>query len=279
MADEEEAGAQRSGDRSDCHSLWIGPRLPASARACLGSFLRHGHRVIVHSYAPIASLPAGVENRDAARILPESAIVRHHRTNSVSLFSNYFRYKLAERARGFWIDCDIYCLRPFDFPDELVFGWENETQINGAVLRLVPGSALHRDLVALFQEKSPQFQWFSTSQRIRARARSLYHRKPLITQLPWGAAGPRAITWLARKHGLQNKAQPVEVFYPVSYDDAGKLCLRDFDMAEAAGARTVAIHLWNQHLVDQKSAVEDGSFLARLACEAEGGPPAAVLRG
>jgi len=272
-------GDPRSGDKSDCHSLWIGADLPPTAQACLRSFLRHGHRVILHSYRPLASLPHGVERRDAAEVLPQRAIVRHHRSGSVSLFSNYFRYKLAERVRGFWIDCDVYCVRPFDFAWDTVFGWEDETQINGAVLRLVPGSPLQRDLVALFETPTARFPWFSPSQRLRARLRSLYYRKPQIALLPWGAAGPRALTWLVAKHGLHDQAQPTDVFYPVGYDGAANLRRAAFDVASATTERTVAVHLWNQLLTVEGKPAEPGSFLARLAAEAESGQPALDLTG
>lgn len=265
---------QRRGEPGDCHSLWIGSSIPPLARACLQSFLRHGHRVFLHSYAPIPTPPAGVEVLDASRIVPEEKIVRHHRSGSVSLFSNYFRYKLSDHYRGFWIDCDVYCLRHFDFADTLVLGWESDATVNGAVLRLEPGSALQRDAIALFESPRPSFPWFAWDQILRARLRSLLHRKPLICFLPWGAAGPRALTWLVAKHGLQDRVQPVPVFYPLPYSEARRLRERAFDPRPLFTRETVAMHLWNEQLAQGPQETEPGSFLDRLEREAAGGEAA-----
>jgi len=268
---------ERQGDPSDCHTLWIGDCLPPMARACLRSFLRHGHRTILHTYAPLEGVPAGVEVRDAARILPDSAIIRYHRSRSVAIFANYFRYKLALRDRGFWVDCDMYCVRPMDFADDPVFGFQDDRELNNAVLRLEPHSALLADLLALFEERRAAFPWLKRDQRLRASLRALYHRTPRIAHLPWGSTGPKALTWIARKHGLLAKAQPRAVFYPLIYLDYGELGSSRFDLASVIEPDTVAVHLWNQQLKQMRQGPEPGSFLARLADEARGGPPALAI--
>ena len=45
-----------------------------------------------------------MELRDAAEILPESRIIRH-KTGSVALFANWFRYELQRRGLGTWTMC------------------------------------------------------------------------------------------------------------------------------------------------------------------------------
>src|SRR5262245_13716406 len=61
----------------DCVTLWIGSRLGRVERACLRSFLRHGHAVRLYSYGPVEGVPEGVRLADAASILPREAIIRH----------------------------------------------------------------------------------------------------------------------------------------------------------------------------------------------------------
>ncbi|GAB5467155.1 MAG: hypothetical protein Kilf2KO_01850 [Rhodospirillales bacterium] len=268
---------KREGSPEDCHSLWIGERLPPLAQVCLKSFLRQGHRVLLHCFDPVAAVPEGVETRDAARILPRSAIVRNFRSKSPSLFSNYFRYKMMESLRGYWIDCDLYCVRPFDYPEDPVFGWQHDGMINGAVLRLEPGTPMHRDTLKIFEDRRPDLPWISRNQVRRARLRSLIYRKPMLSFAPWGVAGPNAITWLAKKHGEAEKAQTHTAFYPLDHESTRFLRSADFDLASVVTPETRAVHLWNELLYREEKPLEAGSFLDRLQQEAAGGPPALTV--
>lgn len=51
-------------------SLWIGGALGLIERLSLRSFVAHGHPVALYSYTEIGSVPPGVEQRDAAEVLP-----------------------------------------------------------------------------------------------------------------------------------------------------------------------------------------------------------------
>src|SRR5687768_2878830 len=86
---------------TQCVTLWIGPSLGAVERACLKSVLRQGHRLALYCYREPIGVPDGVELRDAAEILPEHRIIRH-KTGSVALFANWFRYELQRRSLGTW---------------------------------------------------------------------------------------------------------------------------------------------------------------------------------
>jgi len=263
--------------KHDCHALWIGPTLPPLVGACLRSFLRAGHRVVLHSYRTLSDVPKGIELADANLILPEGKIVRHHRSKSPSLFSNYFRYRLMCEREGYWIDCDLYCVRPFDFGGNPVFGWQDQTTINGAVLRLSPDSDMLRDCLALFESRDANFPWVEKRSIRRARFKSFFYRKPMISFLPWGSAGPNAITWLAKKHGDDASAQRREVFYPLGHKQADRLGRSDFDIESVLASDTRCIHLWNEMLRQFKTEPEPGSLLDRLRREADDGPPAIAL--
>ena len=58
------------------------------------------------------------------------------------------------KGLGTWVDLDLYFIRPIDFDDEYVFGWEHRTSINGAVLRLPANSDMVRELCEI-----PQVNW------------------------------------------------------------------------------------------------------------------------
>src|ERR1041385_3961243 len=101
-------------------SLWIGPRLSAMERACLASFLRHGHEVHLYTYNDVDGVPPGVIVRDGSEILPPERIFSYREHDTVSGFSNFFRYKLLSERGGWWVDTDVICLEPFTFDGDYV---------------------------------------------------------------------------------------------------------------------------------------------------------------
>src|ERR1051326_1117153 len=80
--------------------LWIGPRLSAMERASLASFVRHGHDVHLYTYGDVDGVPGGVTVRDGREILAAERIFRYREHDTVSGFSNYFRYKLLSERGG-----------------------------------------------------------------------------------------------------------------------------------------------------------------------------------
>lgn len=256
-----------------CNTLWIGDRLGPITAACLASFVRHGHRVRLYAYRPPADVPAGVELADAATVLPEQAIVRHRRSGSPALFSNRFRYTLLARDAGLWIDGDLYCVRPIDFPDAAVFGFEIPGSINTAVLRLAPDDPILARLEAIFTARTAVPPWVEIPlhRRTLLRAKQILGLRSDLGDLPWGVTGPRAVTWLLREAGRFDEAHPVDVFYPLHWDEIGRLFVADGDVEALVTPRTRTIHLWNNLLTRRAlTDAEKGSFLDRLVA---GTPP------
>lgn len=252
-----------------CNSLWIGPSLGRVERACLRSIIAQGHELTLWCYERPDGVPEGVAIADAAQIVPRSQIVVH-RGGSPSLFSNRFRYELQRRALGFWIDCDVYLVRPLDGLDGHVFGWAAPGHINTAVLRLPPDSPLIRPLLALFEEREVP-PWLAPRAKLAAWYRLKRSGRTGLSTMPWGSAGPLALTWLARREGLDRCALPAEVFYPRPWEDARWILEPGIELSAVAGPRTRAVHLWNELIKGFKAeAPPPGSFLARL--HAEGAP-------
>jgi Alpha 1,4-glycosyltransferase conserved region len=249
-----------------CNSLWIGARLGRLERACLRSVLARGHALRLWCYDPPEGVPEGVALADAATILPRERIVAHA-SGSVALFANHFRYRLQSLGLGLWIDADVYLLAPLaDLPDTL-FGRVDGAEINNAVLCLPPDSPLLPPLLALFEERTVP-PWLGRRAGIAARWRLLRTGRSRIDLMPWGSAGPHALTWLARRHGLAGAALPPEVFYPFHWRDAGWILDPARSLDEAVTARTRAVHLWNERIKAVKEGpAPAGSFLARLQAE------------
>lgn len=256
--------------RTCYNSLWIGPRLGVVERACLLSVLRQGHRLRLWCYAKPDGVPLGVEIADAATVLPAESIVRH-RNGSPSLFSNRFRYELQRRALGPWIDADVYLLRPI--PDRsYLFAYENEWKINPSVLRLPSDSPLIPPLLAIFEERTIP-PWISWRARHRARWRLIMTGRTGLSHMPWGSAGPMALTALARQHGLEALALPAALFHPVPWRQAAWLLEPDKKLEDVVVQETIGIHLWNERIKHIKEGpAPPGSFLARLQAESAAAP-------
>jgi Alpha 1,4-glycosyltransferase conserved region len=247
--------------------LWIGERLSPIERACMRSVLRQGHRLRLYTYGELAGVPEGVELADAAAILPAHEIVTHH-SGSVALFSDRFRFELQRRGLGPWLDADVYLLAPLMVaPGAHVFGWIEPNLIGAGILALPPGSPLLAPVLGLFE--APHVPgWLTPAERAKAHWRHWRQGTVELGKLPWGVAGPRALTALARRHGLLGEALPREAFYPYHWREAAWI----FDPARALDEfvtpATRAVHLYNFMIADRKhEAAAPGSFFARLQQE------------
>ncbi|HST37368.1 MAG TPA: hypothetical protein VLK25_12160 [Allosphingosinicella sp.] len=246
-----------------CNTLWIGPRLGRVERACLRSVLQQGHPVSLYCYERPEGVPEGVELCDAAAVLPQASIMRHQ-GGSVALFANWFRYELQCRKKGIWLDTDIYLLAPLPDDRPILFGWQEPGLIATAVLKLPTDTPLLPPLLSLFEEREIPF-WLQPDERLAAWLRRRLTGRTGLSRMPWGSAGPNAVTALAVRHGLVGEALPVESFYPIHHHDARWLLDPARSLDSMIAPTTIAIHLWNEVIKGFKDApAPSGSFLHRL---------------
>ena len=114
----------------------------------------------------------------------------------------------------------LYFLRPLDFRDDYVFGWEHETSIiNGAILRPPPDSAVVREHCGI-----PHLNWRPPFYGMRKSVQFYWRRLSQGDIRPenyrWGTFGPAVLTYLAKKHRVSNRARERAVFYPIPHGDA-----------------------------------------------------------
>ncbi len=199
--------------------LWIGPRLSAMEQTSIASFLRHGHEVHLYTYGGVDGVPLGTIIRDGREILPAERIFRYREHDSVSGFSNFFRYKLLLERGGWWVDTDLVCVKPFAFDGDYVFASEMS---RGAAV--VTSSAI----------KAPR------SSEAIAFAWEVCNAKDPAT-LRWGETGPALTQQLVERFGLHDAVQPPHVFCPIPFWEWRRLIDADApDLPEDA----VAVHLW-----------------------------------
>lgn len=250
------------------NSLWVGPKLGYLEQLCLRSALAAGHQFRLFSYAPdeLSGAPPGVEVRNAAEVMGEEKLLFSSESGFVALDSDFWRYRLLQKGMGLWVDMDVIFLRPLELQDGFLFGWQDSATINNAVLGAPMDSAFVADLVGLPQPNHCP-PWFGPKRRAQYMLRRLIRGDIGLADLPWGTYGPELVTYLVRKHGLEQFAQPSEVLYPIPWQQASIL----YDQARVARTylttNTRAIHMWHGRLGQLASrAPPAGSFIAEM-CE------------
>jgi Alpha 1,4-glycosyltransferase conserved region len=218
-------------DQPIIQSLWIGPldatrggpRLSVMEQLAIRSFLHHGHPFHLYTYGPVDQIPPGTTVRPAAEILPSSEITCYeaegYGRGNVSAFANEFRYKLLLDRGGWWTDLDSVCLRPLDFRDEHVLGYEREPDgrrhVATGLIKAPAGSSLI------------EYCWERCRQADRSR-------------LVWGVTGPRLMAEALERVPVPVRILEPAAFYPIDSWRVWQL-IRERQMPE----RSYAIHLWN----------------------------------
>jgi len=187
-----------------------------------------------------------------------------------ALFSNLFRYVGLQRGLGAWVDADVLMLRSIADIGDHIFGWEDDDHINGAILRLPADSPLLRRAIRNMRARVPIDPRWTWGAIVKQRALGCIGRQIPLGKLPWGVAGPAAITAYAKRYGIANLAQPLDVFYPIHWSKVASLLDPAADIEASITPQTRAVHLWNTGLRDRKDTPPPhGSYLARM-CERHG---------
>ncbi len=137
-------------DSDTVHMLWIGGELTNLERLSMSSFVANGHDVILHAYNGVKGVPPGVRIADANQILPWSSVFANTSQGigqgGYAGFSDWFRYELLKRHRGWWCDTDVICLSHFSFTRECVVASSRENDWGhlalGCAIRLHPDDPL-----------------------------------------------------------------------------------------------------------------------------------------
>jgi len=208
-------------------SFWFGENITQYQRLAMKSFVDFGHRYILYAYRKF-DVPAGVELRDAAELLPEARVFFYGDKagvgrGSVSGFSNLFRYHLLHRLGGWWVDADVVCLSEAVPAEDIFMGWEYEDLIGTAILKFPERHEFVRTLRDAAEEAG--------------------------TDLGWSETGPSLLTRLAREHDLLKLVVPQPQSYPLQSTNA----LHLFIPAHCETTREKIngkpfLHLWNEVL-------------------------------
>jgi len=253
------------------NSLWIGEQLGYVERLTMVSALSVGHPFTLYSYNPekLCNVPNGVDVRDANEVVPYETLGRYFEGGWAALGSDFFRYAMQAKGLGYWVDLDLYFIRPIDFHDDYVFGWEHETSIDGAVLRLPPDSGMVRELSDI-----SHVNWRPPFYGLR-KTFAFYWRRLTEGDLRpenyrWGTFGPTFLTYLAKKYRVLKLAKERSVFYPVRHRQAKLLCGPPEPVECQLTNETRTVHLWHSVLNwETRVSPPPGSYL-EAACRRHG---------
>jgi len=227
--------------------FWHGADLGPVHAACIRSFLHQGHPVILHCYSAPSDVPSGVQLFDASKLMPESDLIANSETGSVALGSNRYRYRLIEAGFGLYVDCDMYCLKPIPESD-YIFGREDSQRINNAVLKYPANSILSKSLILATKKEYYVPEWFSTKRKTLLRIRRSFGIPRSVCDMPWGVWGPNLLTHKINEIGLEQKAKPIDYFYPVHYTNTSLLYESGLTLSDLVTSRTFAVHLCHKTL-------------------------------
>lgn len=183
----------------------------------ISSFLDNGHEYHLYVYDDLPGVPPAAIIKDANEILPASAIFMYRDRPSYSGFSNFFRYKLLLERGGWWVDSDIVCLRPFDFPEDYIVSSQlsDRGQIpNVGAIKAPRGSEAIDYAWRVCQTKQP-------------------------SELMWGEIGPALMADVVDRYDLIEFVKPYYVFCPIEW----RMLLVPYLIGVPEDA--YAVHLWN----------------------------------
>lgn len=253
-------------------SFWHGD-LGWLGRLCIASFIEKGHRFDLYAYDDVGSVPAGCNLRDANEIIPRDEMFFYKGKRTPAVFADLFRLQLMRHAAGVWVDCDVYCVRPYRDLDAYVFGIEGRVGgkpggmpvVNNAVFRCPADCELLTALLATFEPGAipPGMPWF---RRIEVKLRRLLGEELPVQDMQFGATGPWPLNHHLRRLGLMGFASEKSVFYPMNYGNATQLLQPGATLAKWIRTDTLSAHFWHSALTDRGSGQlvlpEPGSFFA-----------------
>ncbi|MCL3881578.1 hypothetical protein [Marivita sp. GX14005] len=267
-------------------TLWIGGPLSWMEQLCLKSFVDAGQRITLFSYEDIPNVPGGVIRRDGREVIDTDDFIKYEQKNSYALFADWFRLHMIHRNPGMiWIDTDVYCHRPMSYDSDYVMGYElpGEHRVNNAVLGLPADSEMLLQMLA-FTEDRYSIAPFLPKKRQAEMRRMAAKGKPVhVSGQPWGVWGPMMVTHYVHALGLEDKVQPLNAFYPITFRERLRFLRRSEIVEGLLTPETTALHLWasNKRELGKRhdGLPPPGSYLDKLVKHHGISPVSAPLKG
>ncbi|MEP7239427.1 MAG: hypothetical protein ABI697_00950 [Devosia sp.] len=228
-------------------SFWHGD-LDWLGRLCIASYLDRGHPFELYCYESVGPVPKGCVLRDAESVMPRADMFFYKGNRTPAVFADLFRLKLMQQEAGIWVDCDCFCLQPYEGLGDYIFGIESHVDaVNNAVFRCPPQGKLLDALFTTFEPGSlpAGMPW---ARALEVRVRRLLGQEVPAHHMQFGSTGPWPLTHHLKRLGLFRLAQPKTVFYPLDYTTAPELLKPEIDIGQWTTPNSLSAHFWHSLL-------------------------------
>lgn len=229
------------------NSLWISSSMGQLQQLCLNSFIQKECTFNLYTYGEVQNVPEGVVIKNANEIIESSYIFKDNK-DSYATFSDWFRIKLLYEIGGWWVDCDVFCMKKFNFKNPYVFATEHVKhqnalgiQICNAILKMPRNSIIGKKILAKIEKRIDMGR---------------------LNEIYWTEIGANYITDVIL---LENEVASIykpDVFCPINYFDYKDLAAKKETLLSNL---TYGIHLWNAMWewadIEPFDRVEKGSLL------------------
>lgn len=261
------------GERDIIQSFWYGNKLSPLEQLCIRSFLHHGHPFHLYTYGNVEGVPEATVLQDANEIIKESEIFFYGPEagvgqGSVAVFANLFRYKLLASKGNWWVDTDVICLKPFEFPQDFVVGRSYGGTLTNGVMKSPQGSPLML-FMSEFAERpfTKALPWESPKSKIIRFLQGLKRQfRPGCVM--WGTTGPIGLNRAIEHFKPDGYWAPHTTFHPLKWDKAIQLfqSSEKWKLDDLAGS--YGVHLCNEVLrregIDKFSPFPPDSVVSQL---------------
>lgn len=215
-----------SSDNKVINGLWISPDgkpLSNLERLCIHSFCANGHDFRLWVYGDIPNIPQDtsggkIEVCDGNEILSKDKIFVYH--NSLAGFSDWFRWELMRQVGGWYVDMDVVCFHPLDFPDAVYIGRENDTLFNSAVMKFPANHQIVAAIADACANPSKIVPWDDRKRRRRKTIRQIKFWRNPFESMSWGeAGGPDGLTRALNHFDARRFGGAFYDFAPISWDN------------------------------------------------------------
>lgn len=247
-------------------SLWIGGPLGWIAQLALQSFVARGHEVVLfHHETPVHFEADGIVHSSAAEVMDVGPMLSAG--FSPAVVSDLFRLHLMAKTDLIWVDTDVLCYRPFALFDGYLVGYEEGGWINGAVLRLPKVSAALAELLECLNDPGFNPGWLHHTTRAKVEAQPRDLRLLEACRLIPNAIGPRALTYMLRKHKEDGHVLPFHMLNPLPWSMADAYFNPHGGVEGWLHEDTLAVHLYTSRIrgLHRRARPRKGSFIDRFA--------------
>lgn len=215
--------------------------------ACLSSFVRNGHDVVLHSYGVPEDVPNGVRIFDASKLMNEAEIITHKDTGSLAIASDIYRYRIQREGMGLYVDCDVYCVRPF-IDQEYILARESDSLVNPAILKVPQDSQLIKKILQCSEDSYFIPPWLPEKKIRKRKFQKIFGRGKHVSEQQWGTIGPILLTYWLDKLALGDLVSAADVYSPMHFDMSSLLFERGLVVNDLITSRTLGLHLYNAKL-------------------------------